>query len=54
MGQGRSLKAEAVRVIEPGLKDADGVGIKDVNDLVRCRGALELDEVRAAARAWDF
>ena len=48
------MKAAEVRVIEPGLKNRDGVGIKDVNDLVADEHALELDEVRAAARAWDF
>lgn len=48
------LPAEMVRIAEPGLKDREGHGIKDVNDLVRCPGLLELEEVRAAVRAWDF
>lgn len=49
-----TMKAAEVRVIEPGLKDRDGKAIKDVNDLIRCPDVLAMDEVRAAARAWDF
>lgn len=48
------LPADQVRVKEPGLKDAEGQGIKDVNDLIQCPGLLKLEEVQAAARAWDF
>ncbi|WP_395739316.1 CHC2 zinc finger domain-containing protein [Prosthecobacter sp.] len=48
------LSADEVGIVEEGLKDREGKGIKDVNDLIRCPGLLELEEVRAAVRAWDF
>jgi hypothetical protein len=51
----REIDAAAVEVVEPGLCDAEGKPVKDVNDLIRAGPeVLGREEVRAAARAWDF
>jgi len=51
----REIDAAAVEMIEPGLCDAEGKPVKDVNDLIRAGPeVLGREEVRAAARAWDF
>lgn len=51
----REIDAAEVVIHEPGLCDASGKGIKDVNDLIRAGpDVLGREEVRVAARAWDF
>lgn len=51
----REIDAAEVAVVEPGLCDAAGKPVKDVNDLIRAGPeVLGREEVRAAARAWDF
>ena len=51
----REIDAAEVAVVEPGLCDAEGKPVKDVNDLIRAGPeVMGREEVRAAARAWDF
>jgi hypothetical protein len=51
----REIDAAAVEVVVPGLCDAEGKAVKDVNDLIRAGPeVLGREEVRAATRAWDF
>lgn len=51
----REIDAAAVAVVCAGLTDVEGKPVKDVNDLIRAGPeVMGREEVRAAARAWDF
>lgn len=51
----REIDAAEVAVVCPGLMDAEGKPVKDLNDLIRAGPVvMGREEVRAAARAWDF